>query len=63
MKAEYIAHWPGQDTAICERHKAQMENIAAAMGMPPVSFTAVDENADPVVCDNCKNDPKTNSIF
>jgi hypothetical protein len=63
MKAKYIAHWPGRDTSICEQHRTQMENIAAAMGMPPVSFTKMDESVPPTVCDNCKNDPKTNSIL
>lgn len=60
-KATYIGHWPGKSTRVCDLHKIQMQNVAQAMGIPPIFFQKIQEDDTNTVCENCRNDPKTNS--
>ena len=50
--AKYICHWPGQPTACCERHSAQLEALARQM----CCCAPMTEIAEPAECDNCVNE-------
>lgn len=52
--AAYIAHWPNQSIAVCERHKAAVDKIAGAMGLE-VTCTMAPANTQ---CVNCINESK-----
>lgn len=47
--AKFICHWPGQSTACCERHGAQLEALARQM----CCCAPMTEIAEPAECDNC----------
>jgi hypothetical protein len=49
--ATQIGHWPGQDTPVCDEHKAKLQAIGRAIGIT-VTFTP----CDPTICKNCENE-------
>jgi hypothetical protein len=53
-KAEFIVHWPGQDTPACEAHAKKLKNLAVYMGFV-VSASACQADA---LCANCVNEAK-----
>lgn len=53
--ATQIVHWPGKDTAACDKHAAQLRGLASMMGFPVSSTIALSED---IPCANCANEPK-----
>lgn len=53
--ATQIVHWPGKDTAACDRHAAQLRGLASMMGFPVSSTIALSED---IPCANCANEAK-----
>jgi hypothetical protein len=51
LNAIQIAHWPGQDVAVCDFHMRQIRGLAQAMGFT-LSFTP----CEATVCKNCDNE-------
>jgi len=52
--ATEIVHWPGQDTAACERHTQQLKALGATLGVA-VSSTPWPAGG---ICQNCENEAK-----
>jgi hypothetical protein len=52
MKATAIVHWPGKDTAACDRHRLQLQGLASHLGFQ-LSETPCDPELD---CTNCQKD-------
>jgi hypothetical protein len=57
-KATHIAHWPGQDVAVCDNHSTQIVSLGRNMGFA-VSLTPVAESTV-CACVNCANEQKKN---
>lgn len=56
--ATQIVHWPGKDTAACDKHAAQLRGLGSAMGFPVSSTTSLSYQ---IPCDNCANENKKGS--
>jgi len=54
--ATQIVHWPGKDTAACDKHAAQLRNLASVMGIVLSSTTHLDQE---IPCANCANVEKS----
>lgn len=53
--ATQIVHWPGKDTAACDKHAARLRGLASMMGFPVSSTIALSED---IPCANCSNEEK-----
>ncbi len=51
--ATQIVHWPGKDTAACDKHAAQLKRVGSAMGFAVSSTTTIDYE---IPCENCVNE-------
>lgn len=58
--ATEIVHWPGKETAMCERHGEIARRLARAMGFEVSATPIVGVGTDHVVleCKNCENEEK-----
>lgn len=54
MNAALIAHWPGQDTPVCEKHLRGLKNVWGIIGVGELSTTP----CLPTTCSNCENESK-----
>ncbi len=52
--ATQIVHWPGKDTFACDKHAAQLRNVANAMGFRVSSTINLSYK---IPCENCANEP------
>lgn len=59
MIATQIVHWPGQDSAMCDKHAEQAKRIGAAMGIV-ISCSVILASPEPLMCKNCENEAKKN---
>lgn len=55
--ATHIAHWPGNDTAVCDEHLGKLASLASILGFQ-LSSTPCEER----VCMNCENERRENAI-
>lgn len=53
--ATQIVHWPGKDTAACDKHAQQLRKLASAMGFTVSSSIALNYE---IPCDNCVTEGK-----
>lgn len=53
--ATQIVHWPGKDTAACDKHATQLRGLASMMGFPISSTIVLSED---IPCANCENEAK-----
>ena len=53
--ATQIVHWPGQDTAACDKHAAQLKGLGSAMGFAVSSTSSLDYK---IPCANCEKEEK-----
>lgn len=56
-QATQIVHWPGKDTPMCDKHAAQAERLANAMGFR-LSCSVIIAAPEQLTCKNCENEAK-----